>query len=200
MFKVDVSPLQPQMFGRAAKPAVAAQGKQQSPLCIGAGFNHLVGHIAPNEEHPGLVRLASHFQIRERAFDDHLPRLDGPAENLLGGLRPLGNRRTGQLGVVQALPPLLSHHRGNVADRRRFPEIVNQAVSGLLVGGACAGLRFQRREKLIVQLSQRDDGFRLPGLSQPHGHKPGVHRVGQARQPSARFVVNRAAGYQAADQ
>ncbi|MGD0462827.1 MAG: hypothetical protein ABSB74_10095 [Tepidisphaeraceae bacterium] len=70
----------------------------------------------------------------------------------------------------------------------------------MLVRRVRAGLDVQRREEFIVQLAKRCNRHRLPRLGQAHGHKPGVHRVGQARNPSARFVIDHAAGYQPADQ
>ncbi|MGD0462828.1 MAG: hypothetical protein ABSB74_10100 [Tepidisphaeraceae bacterium] len=113
MLKVDVTPFQRQVFRWTPKPAVAAQGKQQPPLCIGAGFQHPIGHVAGNEELAGLVLLTADFNIFQRTFGNHLPANRLP-KHPLGCLRPLGNRRLGQLLGAQALEPLVDRQGVNL--------------------------------------------------------------------------------------
>ena len=52
----EAVPVKGLVLRRAAKTAVAAQGEDESPLCIWAGIKYLLGFLTTHEIHPLRVR------------------------------------------------------------------------------------------------------------------------------------------------
>src|SRR5438552_18295480 len=73
LLPINIGPFQQQVLTWAAKPPKATQGEDQLPLSIGAGFNHLLRHLAADEMLAGLVGHASRLHLGEWILRDHLP-------------------------------------------------------------------------------------------------------------------------------
>ncbi|HUB24480.1 MAG TPA: hypothetical protein VL992_03550 [Tepidisphaeraceae bacterium] len=83
MLKVYIAPSKGQMFRRTPKPSKPAQGKQQTPFSVGAGFQYFVRHFACHKELASLVGLLASFHVGKRILRRHFPS-DGLPEHLAG--------------------------------------------------------------------------------------------------------------------
>ncbi|MEZ6243368.1 MAG: hypothetical protein R3B57_10025 [Phycisphaerales bacterium] len=199
VFPIHVGPAQGQGLARDAQPAESGEGDQQPPFGIGGRVDHLGDRLTGHEHRPGWVDLRPRFQSRERVGARHVPPLP-PAEDLPGVQHCPANRRRRIPAILQARPPCFGVGLADCRHVAGLGEVAHQRRLGLPHPHQRRGLHVHPGEKLGQQPAQRHPRRTGAGIGQPDTDQPGVHGVGQVRQPTGGIWVERRLGQPGRDQ